>query len=196
MRAELLRRLSAALAVGAVAALAAPALAQEEPHSTPGREGLAEEDPHDHGGHGREIDLSQLTPDQRRTALAAWNHVYCKCPNENWSRILAGCPDGCADPQKQEILGRVVEGWDLDRIVAEQVQRYGERANAAPGTAVDGTLLVLAGLVIGAGAAATVLASWRRTAAQRRVVSEAERAATPVAGAEADAIERELREIE
>jgi hypothetical protein len=157
---------------------------------------LAEDDAHDHGHGTAERDLSQLTAQQRADALEAWKHVYCNCPKENWSRLLIGCPDGCADTQKQQILARIVEGWDRERIVAEQVRLYGTRADASPGTAVDGSLLVLAGLVIGAGAAGAVLAGWRRSAAARRVVSEAERAASPVAAAEAASVERELREIE
>jgi hypothetical protein len=142
------------------------------------------------------MSLSDLTPVQRAAAVDAWAHVFCNCPRENWSKTLANCPDGCAIPQKQEILHRIVDGWDLDRIVAEQVKKYGPKAAANPGTFVNGTLLVLAGLVLGAGISCGVLAAWRKAAAERRAAAEAERAARPVGAAEADAVERELREID
>lgn len=171
----------AAAALLVLALCAAPALAQDDGH-----------------GHGvrTELTLSDLSPEKRAAALDAWSHVYCNCPREDWSKTLSNCPDGCAIPQKQEIMQRVEQGWDLKRIVAEQVQKYGPKAAADSGTATNGTLMVLAGLVAGAGLAGFVLAQWKRTAAERRVASEQERAARPAVSSEIDAIERELQEID
>lgn len=150
------------------------------------------------GGHGRgaEVELSSLSPEQRAFALDVWAHIYCACEHENWSRTLSNCPDGCAVPQKQQVLQRVAAGWDLDRIVAEQVKQYGPRAAADPGSGANGTLFVLAGLVAGAGVAAGVLSAWRRGAAQRREAAQAARESAPTDAAESDAVERELREID
>ena len=149
-------------------------------------------------GHGvkTELTLSDLSPEKRSAALDAWAHVYCNCPREDWSKTLSNCPDGCAIPQKQEIMQRIDQGWDLKRIVAEQVEKYGPRAAADPGTGSNGTLWVLAGLVAGAGLAGFVLVQWQRSAAERRAAAAQERAERPSGAAEIDAIERELKEID
>lgn len=178
MRSAAALGLFAALVTTAVLAIPTPAWTQDDGH-----------------GHKAEINLSELTAEQRVAALDAWAHVYCACPNENWSRTLANCPDGCAIAQKQEVLRGIQDGWSLDQIVKDQVAKYGPRASADPGTFANGTLMVLAGLVFGAGFAGVVLAKWRKSAADRRVATEAERAARPVASAETAAVERELQEI-
>lgn len=153
--------------------------------------------PQDDGhGHAAEISLSDLTAEQRAIAVDAWAHVYCRCERENWSRTLANCPDGCAVPQKQQVLQRIQDGWTITQIVKEQVRLYGPKAAADPGTTSNGTLLVLAGLFAGAGAAGLVLAAWRRSAEERKSAAAAARAARPVASAETDAVERELKEID
>jgi len=154
-----------------------------------------DDDGHDHGVK-TEVNLADLPPEQRVAALDAWSHVYCACASENWSRTLSNCPDGCARKQKQQILLRVQAGWDRKRIVAEQVAMYGPQAAADPGTSANGSLWVVAGLLVGAGAAGFVLARWRRVAAERRAVAATARTTSPVASAESDAIERELREID
>lgn len=185
MRTDLRNRLLGAF-VAAVACLALGAVAP------PAR---AQDDGHDHGSRV-DVNLSDLTPEQRKAALEAWNHVVCNCEREDWSKTLSNCPDGCSQPQKQEILQRVVQGWSLDAIVEEQVKEYGPKAAADPGTARNGTFLVLAGLVIGGAAAGLVLARWKAAAANRRSAAEESRRTQPVESAESDAVERELREIE
>lgn len=205
-----MRRALAAAALAAAIAAAGSASAQEgdarpagqgnDPAAPGAPDGDGEHFPgdghdHDHGGESRFV-LSDLTPAQRKLALDAFAHVYCRCPEENWSRTLANCPDGCADPQKQEIMGQVQEGWSLAAIVEEQVNRYGDRANADPGTAVNGTLLVVAGLLGGAAAAGLVLAAWRRAAAERLATTRAAREENPASDAEIAAVERELAEID
>lgn len=154
-----------------------------------------EGDGHDHGVK-TEVSLSDLSKEDRARALDAWAHVYCACPDENWSRTLANCPDGCARRQKQEIISRVQEGWDRKRIVDEQVQIYGPKAAADPGSSFNGTLLVAGGILAGAAAAGFVLARWRSAAGERRAAAEEARAASPVDSAETAAVERELQEID
>lgn len=149
-------------------------------------------------GHGteEEIPLSALTAEQRAAVLDGWAHVYCRCERENWSRTLSNCPDGCAMEQKQMVLRGVVAGRPLKDIVAEQVRAFGPRAAADPGTASNGSILVIAGLLVAAGAAGVVLARWKRGADAKRVQSGDERRTRPIGSAEAEAIERELREID
>ena len=155
----------------------------------------AQDDGHDHGGR-MDVNLSELNPTQRKAAIEAWNHVVCNCPRENWSKTLANCSDGCAAHQKPDVLQRVVAGWSLDAIVEEQVKLYGPKAAANPGSIVNGTLLVLAGLVIGGALAGLVLAKWKSAADTRRSAGVEARRTQPVESAESDAVERELREIE
>ncbi|MCE9636187.1 MAG: hypothetical protein K8T90_10835 [Planctomycetes bacterium] len=149
----------------------------------------------DHGVE-KEIPLSDLTAEQKAAALDGWAHVYCRCDRENWSRTLSNCPDGCAMEQKQMVVRGVLAGRSLKDIVAEQVQAFGPRAAADPGTASNGSLLVVAGFLIAAGSAGFVLARWKRGAESKRSAAGEERRTRPVASAEADAIERELREID
>lgn len=150
----------------------------------------------DQHGVEKEIPLSELTSEQRKAALDGWAHVYCRCERENWSRTLSNCPDGCAMEQKQMVVRGVLAGKSLKDIVAEQVQAFGPRAAADPGTASNGSLLVIAGFLIAAGGAGFVLARWKRGAESKRSAAGEERRTRPVASAEADAIERELREID
>lgn len=167
-----------AVSLAAVLLIAGSAAAQQDPHSGPA---------------APPADLQQLTPEQRRDALEAYAHIVCKCPVENWSKTLASCPDGCADQQKGMVLRRIAEGWKLDAIVAEQVERFGSKAAADPGAGKDGSLWIMLSLAIGAVAAVGVLLSWRRRAGVTAATQQPARAAT---GDETSAIERELREID
>jgi hypothetical protein len=146
--------------------------------------------------HGREapdlLTLSDLTAAQRRLAEETFGRVICDCPNENWSKTLAMCPDGCALPQKQEILQQIRQGWTLDRMVEAQVQVRGPKVAAAPGVHRDGTWLVVAAVGAAAAVAGIVLLRWSRAAAERRAAAPP----PPAAGPESEAIERELREID
>lgn len=184
------------LAAGAcvlVLTLSAAAFAQEgeQPPAPGGGDHATDE----HGGHGHAV-LADLSPGERKLALEAFAHVYCKCPSENWSKTLANCPDGCADEQKQEIMHAVQAGWSTDAIVEEQVRKYGPRANADPSSAINGSLLVVAGLLAGAAAAGAVLASWNRASDVRRAAAQSAREGDPPSEPEISAVERELQEID
>lgn len=161
----------------------------------------------DDDGHGHGADaptLSELSPRERRLVLEAWQHVYCACPSENWSRTLSNCPDGCALPQKNQVIDLIRKrsqgaGDESDAdviaaVVASQVAAHGSKAAADPGTGRNGTFLVLGGITLGAILAGAVLVRWNRAAADRR--SEAGRRDRPAGASEADAIERELREVD
>jgi hypothetical protein len=50
------------------------------------------------------VSLSDLPREHRERVWSLWNRLVCACPDENWSKLLANCPDGCADPQKQQVI--------------------------------------------------------------------------------------------
>lgn len=151
----------------------------------------AQQDPHS-GPAAPPADLQQLTPEQRRDAIEAYAHIVCKCPNENWSRTLASCSDGCADQQKGMVLRRIAEGKGLDEIVAEQVNLFGPKATSDPGSSRDGSLWISLVLAAGVVTAIGVLLSWNRRATR----DAADRSPAAASGDETSAIERELREID
>ena len=149
---------------------------------------LAAQDPH--GGAGK-IVLDELEIAQRQRARSIFNEIVCRCPSENWSKSLLNCPDGCADPQKQEILHRILEGWTDAQIVAEQVQKYGPRAHGKPDDLLTYLLpvLVLVGSVLTVG---VVFLRWKRAAAAGHASRRPE---TPPDESELAAVERELKEL-
>jgi cytochrome c-type biogenesis protein CcmH/NrfF len=145
------------------------------------------------GGHGSRgmIILDDLEIEQRQRARKLWAEIVCKCPNENWSKSLLNCPDGCADPQKQEILQQILLGWDDQRVIDYQVQAYGPRAHGKPDDLMTYLLPVLM-LVGSAVVVAVVFARWKRSAAE----AHAQHAGgTPADDAELAAVERELKEL-
>jgi len=144
-------------------------------------------------GHGTDgfIVLDQLDTAQRQRARKLFAELVCSCKSENWSKSLLNCPDGCADPQKQEILQQIKLGWDDDRIVEFQVQAYGPRVRGKPDDILTYVLPML--VLIGAGVlVAMVFAKWRASAA----AAHADRpTGAPPADEELAAIERELQEL-
>ena len=144
-------------------------------------------------GHGTQgfIVLDQLETVERQRARKLFSEIVCKCPNENWSKSLLNCPDGCADQQKQEILHQIQDGWDDAKIVEFQVQMYGPRALGKPDDLLTYLLpvLTLVGAVVVVG---FVIARWRKSAA---IARDHRRASEPADHEELAAVERELREL-
>jgi hypothetical protein len=60
--------------------------------------------------------------------------LICWCKEEDWTRTLAGCPEGCAMEQKMLIGAWLDEGATNDEIIERMVQhpRGGPRVRAAP----------------------------------------------------------------
>lgn len=61
--------------------------------------------------------------------------MICWCPNENWTKTLAGCPDGCADEQKFLLRQWLDEGATDEEIIARMVAYPGKgdvRVRALP----------------------------------------------------------------
>ena len=144
----------------------------------------------DHGGHSR-IQLEALETAQRQRARRIFAEIVCKCPNENWSKSLLNCPDGCADPQKQEILQQILEGWDDERIVAQQIRAYGPRAHGKP----DDLLTYALPWLVLAGAATIVVVVFRRWGRSSAAAHAVHAAGPPPADDELAAVERELQEL-
>lgn len=184
------RRFLAVAALSA-AALSAAALSTAET-------ARAEEDDHVHGAPpARPVALNELTAEQRRRAQDAFAHIVCKCPSENWSKTLAMCPDACANQQKVEVVKRVLEDWSRERIVDEQVARYGPKAAANPVAGIDPAIGAGALLAVGAIAAALALAGRRRrTASGAQGAVPAGTGTGAGSGAEHAAVEKELGEVE
>jgi cytochrome c-type biogenesis protein CcmH/NrfF len=85
-----------------------------------------------HGEPAKPYDPRDFTTPERERIELLFQQVMCKCPREDWSKTLAGCPDGCAEQQKAEIRAAVKAGKKDDQIIAEQVGRYGREARARP----------------------------------------------------------------
>ncbi len=47
--------------------------------------------------------------------------IICWCPEENWTRTLAGCAQGCAEPQKALVRQWIDEGSTDEEVVARMV---------------------------------------------------------------------------
>ncbi len=122
------------LSLSLLAALASPpgAGAQEPPPVDDGHG-------HDPSEHEEDIAPEDLTADERRRVLRLETLIVCKCPRENWTKSLAGCPDGCALEQKMQVRRAVKEGKTDSEILDDQVRRYGVQVLArAPASGWSG----------------------------------------------------------
>jgi cytochrome c-type biogenesis protein CcmH/NrfF len=154
--------------------------------------------PTGHGERGAPQPLLELTDDQLRLRMKRLQgQVMCACPDENFSRTLANCPDGCADPQKSAIRAQVMSGWPDDRIIAAQIAEHGPRVRAHPGWSGAGKwaiILPFAALAGGAWFAGRVIRRWRAAGAEERARRQRSRAGTTPE--EIARIERDLESIE
>ncbi len=153
-----------------------------------------------HGERAKPYDPREFTPQQRERIDRLFYRVMCKCKKENWSKTLAGCPDACADEQKQEIRVAVKAGRSDQEILDEQARKYGPRALAIP----DSTLaswfpyMVLGGLTV---VVLLILARSIRPAPRTGPEGESQGPASPSGLSEedrriADAVERDLEEMD
>lgn len=53
--------------------------------------------------------------------------VICACPDENWTRTLQSCPDGCANPQKFE-LRALMDGEKTEQEIVKFLRFVGGTA--------------------------------------------------------------------
>lgn len=73
--------------------------------------------------------------------------LVCACPDENWTRTLHGCPDGCANPQKEELRALLVadkSDADILAFVSRKLGREGARRLAAGKVSIDAAASALA----------------------------------------------------
>lgn len=140
--------------------------------------------------------------------------VICWCPEENWTRTLAGCAQGCADEQKALIHQWVDEGMTnaevLKRMVAHP--KGGPKVRAVPEASGVAWLGYLFPAVFFAAGCIVVVGFLRRSMRPHRAplpgsrpsaANGSEARGGPLASAEADPdaaigerIEREVREME
>ncbi len=78
-----------------------------------------------HGEAGKPYDPREFTPEQRDRIEKLFARVICDCPRENWSKTLAGCPDGCSEDQKKKIREAVKRGLTDEQVLDEQLAAHG-----------------------------------------------------------------------
>ncbi len=83
-------------------------------------------DHHDHD-HGK-FDASDITVEQEQRINRLFSMVICNCPKENWTLSLNGCPNSCADHQKNEVLAMVKQGKSDEEILNQQIEWHGPKA--------------------------------------------------------------------
>lgn len=111
----------------AFAWLATPLSAQEAGSSvrpSPGSDGH---------GHGVQLPLSSerdFTREQQTRIEWLFKQIICSCPRENWTKTLEGCPDGCANPQKEQVRDGVDAGLSNDAILDKQLAMFGPQVLA------------------------------------------------------------------
>ena len=89
-----------------------------------------QDDGHGHGTEDEQFDSRAYTKEQLDRIEYLFGQVVCACPRENWTKSLAGCPEGCALPQKIQVRRGVKAGKSDEEILAEQVQVHGSQALA------------------------------------------------------------------
>ncbi len=158
---------------------------------TPAAEELA-------AGHGIKAERPLLTPVED-PARIKWlhTHVMCACPDENWSRTLGNCPDGCANPQKGEIADMVYDGKTNDQILDFMVKKYGTRVKSSPGLGGVGGLaffLPVFALLVMAWFAGGLVRGWKTQGDAARAERRAKHA--DIDPEEIARIERDLESLE
>lgn len=137
-------------------------------------------------------DDSRFTREQLSRIHRLEVEIMCGCAKENFSRTLSNCPDGCANPQKEEIRRAVSAGKSDQEIFTDMINTYGGKVRSTP-PGVWGTLTILLPMLILLGAAVVGLVTvtrWRRRGVESTRVSA--QLGHQVTEAERAAIEREI----
>ena len=136
--------------------------------------------------------------EQRREYLRG--HIICWCPDEGWTKSLAGCPDGCANEQKG-LVDRWLDAGLSDQEVFDRMVAHpkgGPKVLGVPKDARDSRWFVLPFLfavVCVVGFAALL----RRIRSRSRVQAATFERAAAASGTKDDwdaRIERELKEMD
>ncbi len=118
------------------------------------------------------------------------NEILCACPKENFTRVLAGCPDSCADQQKIDLREWVRSGVEAAEIKRRMVHEYGNRVLGDPPEVAPYLIpFLLLGICAVVGFFALLL--WRRGAR-----SQPARTQFAPTDSELARIERELEELD
>ena len=139
-----------------------------------------------------------------------WSLIMCWCPREKWTRTLSGCPDACADEQKDMVERWLKRGRTSDEVIELMVAhpKGGEQVRGylkATGVNLLGYLLPFL-FLFGAAAVAVGFVLYGRTVRRDKDESGS---ATALEGADdageagieddrrwGDVIEKELKEMD
>jgi hypothetical protein len=152
-----------------------------------------------HAAEAAPVDTSDLTPEQLERIESLYGRVLCACPEEDWTRTLAGCPHGCSDRQKRMVRDGVKRALADEEILAEQVRVFGtEKVLAIPRSTAATLVPYLILVVFTAGVVVLLAASLRPS---RRGAPPAPPVDAPGGGTEedrriAEAVERDLEEMD
>jgi hypothetical protein len=152
-----------------------------------------------HAAEAAPVDTSDLGPEERERIERLFTRVMCACPEEDWTRTLAGCPHGCSDRQKEMVRQGVKKGLPDEEILADQVRTFGtEKVLAIPRSAAATLVPYLFLVVFTAGAIFILAASLRpsRPGGTRERTVEAPGGATEEDRRIGEAVERDLEAMD
>ena len=90
----------------------------------------------------------ELDDDLKARYRTLTQNLICACRNENWTRTLEHCTDGCATPQKRQIRSWLAVGTSDDEILARMESQYGPKVIASAPFQGIHSLLYLSPLLI------------------------------------------------
>jgi len=164
-----------------------------------GAEGAAGADLHGH--EAAPFDAGDLRPGEKERFDGLFSKIICACPRENWTKTLAGCPDGCSDRQKDMVRRAVRTGKTDAEILDEQLRTFGTpKVLAIPDSAMATWFPYAALIALGAIVVALLNRSVGR--ARARPSGEAPPPPAPTEGQTeeerriAESVEKDLREMD
>jgi cytochrome c-type biogenesis protein CcmH/NrfF len=159
--------------------------------------------PGDHDHAGAQIQRfmpNNFTPEQRVRIERLFKEIICKCPKEGWTKTLEGCPDGCADQQKNQVRVAVQQGISDAAILATQESAYGPRVLARTrAEGLTGFFVYFMPFIVLAAFSALVVVVLVRLTRRTSAATESSSSGGTLSAADRewdDEIERELEEMD
>lgn len=154
-----------------------------------------------HGVASKPYDPREYTIEQRERIEKLFLRIICDCPRENWSKTLAGCPEGCAEPQKKRIRELVKAGKTDEEVLEDQLGSHGgdRRVLAEPDSLLATYFPYIALGALCAAVLFILFASVKKRGAVPAPAPSGERPAADVPSEDeriARAVEKDLREMD